>query len=221
MCALIRSHFDRRLAHLNDSVLELGNGARQAVLDGMRALLTNDAELARETIGNDAQLNRLRFDIEKDCYFLLATEQPVAGDLRRIVSALTVTGDLERIGDHGKKIARTALRMLEDPRPIPMDNLTRLSELASALVDRALQAYATNDVPEAEAVCQADDQVDAYYKQSFNLVIAAMLENPRLIGSGTQLLQVAHELERVGDRATNVAERVIYTVTGELNELNL
>ncbi len=111
--------------------------------------------------------------------------------------------------------------MMQDPRPIPFGDIPRLSQMALAMVDRALRAYAARDVAEADAICKADDQVDALYKQSFNVVLSYMLENPRLIGPGTQLIQAAHELERVADRATNIGERVIYSVTGELTELNV
>jgi phosphate transport system protein len=111
--------------------------------------------------------------------------------------------------------------MLEEPRPIPMADIQRMGEMALAMLDRALRAYATRDSAEADAICKADDQVDALYRQTFNVILSYMLENPRLIGAGTHLIQVAHELERVGDRATNVAERVIYSATGELVDLNV
>jgi len=187
---------------------------------GVQALVTGDAELAREVIDSDTAINALRYEVEQECYFLLATEQPVARDMRVIVSALIVSSDLERIGDHGKKIAQAYLRMLENPRPIPVTNIERMAAMALAMLDRALGVYATQDLGEARAVCNADDEVDAFYKQTFNVILSYMLENSRLIGSGTHLLQAAHELERVADRSTNVAERVIYSVTGELQDLN-
>jgi phosphate transport system protein len=215
-----RSHFEKRLAELNDDVLHLGGLARQAVIQSFRALENGDADQAREVIARDADANRLRYEIEGKCYALIATEQPVAGDLRAIVSALTIATDLERIADHGKKIARIYLRMLENPRSVSIAAMPRLAELAVALVDRALRSFARRDTTEAEAVCRDDDQVDALYKQTFNVLLSYMLEKPPLIGQCTHLLQVAHELERVGDRATNIGERVIYAVTGELIELN-
>ena len=216
-----RSHFDSELLHLREDVLELGVLARTAVARGVQALVEGDADLACEVIAADARINKLRFDIETECYALVATEQPVARDMRVIASALTVAADLERIGDHGKRIARIYQRMLEDPRPIPLGDIPRLSQIALAMLDRALRAVVSGDVAEAQAVCEMDDQADALYKQAFNVALSRMLENPRLIGAGTHLVQVAHELERVADRATNVAERVIYTVTGELVDLNV
>ncbi len=215
-----RGHFEKQLSQLRENVLELGSRARRAVADGLAALTTGDADLAREVIAADVGINRLRYDIEIECYSLLATEQPVARDMRAIVAALTIDNDLERIADHGKKIARIYLRVLEDPRPMPPGEVPALGELVLAMVDRALRAFATRDVAEAEAVCRADDQADAQYKRAFNAIVTQMVADPQRISAGTHLIQVAHELERVGDRATNVAERVIYTVTGELIELN-
>jgi len=216
-----RAHFAKELAQLNENVLHLGSMARHAVAQALHALLTRDADLAREVVAADPALNRLRYDVEAACYTLLATEQPVARDLRDVVAALTVAQDLERIGDHGKKIARICLRMVTETKAMPFGDLPQLGEMALAMLDRALRAYATNDTAEAEAICRDDDAVDALYKQTFNTVLSYMLERPRWIGAGTQLIQVMHELERVADRATNVAERVVYSVTGELIELNV
>ena len=216
----VRAHFDESLVRLNEDVLRLGSLARESVRRGVRALVEGDADLAREVISTDIGINDLRFHVEKECYALLATEQPVARDMRAIVSALIVSSDLERIGDHGKKIAQAYLRMLENPRPIPVTSIQRMADMALSMLERALGIYTTRDLEEAQAICDADDDVDAYYKQTFNVILSYMLENYRLIGSGTHLLQVAHELERVADRATNVAERVIYSVTGELADRN-
>jgi phosphate transport system protein len=216
-----RARFDRELTQLQVRILELGSLARTAVARGLQALIERNDDLAREVIAADAALNQLRYTIERDCYDLLVTEQPVAGDMRMIVSGVIIATELERIADHGKKIARIYLRMVDDPRPIPLGDIPRLGEMALGLLDRALLAIATRDVIEARAVCRGDDQVDALYKQAFNVTLSYMLENPRQIAAGTHLIQVAHELERVGDRATNLAERVIYAVTGELIELNV
>jgi phosphate transport system protein len=221
MVSGIRSHFERQLAQLNEDVLRLGSLAQQAVSHAVRALISGDPDLAREVISADLNINSLRLELEQRCYELLVTEQPVARDMRIVVSALTITTDLERIGDHGKKIAQIYLRMLENPRPIPMGDIQRLSDMALDLLEHALQAYARDDARDAEIVCKGDDAVDGLYKQTFNIILSYMLENPRLINSGTHLIQVAHELERVADRSTNIAERVIYTNTGELIDLNV
>ena len=216
----MRVRFDQELAELQEQVLLLGSRAGEAVAHGVQALMDGNTDLAREVIANDLAINDLRYAIEKSCYAMLAQEQPVAGDMRRIVAALTIVNDLERIGDHGKKIAKICLRMDGTPRPMPFGDVARLSGLALTLLDRGLRALASHDVAEARAVCAADDQVDALYKQMFNVALSHMLENSRAIAAGTYLIQVAHELERVGDRATNIAERLIYAITGELVDLN-
>ncbi len=221
MVAATRAHFSRALANLQEQVLELGSRARRSVADGLAALIHEDADLARAIIAADVAINRQRYDIEFECYSLLVTEQPVASDMRIIVAALTLAGELERIADHGKKIAGTYLRMIEDPRPMPLGEVPALGELSLTMLDQALRAFAERDIAAAEAICRTDDQADAQYKRVFNAIVKQMVEDPQRIGAGTHLLGVAHELERVADRATNIAERVIYTVTGELIELNL
>lgn len=221
MAAAARAHFSRALANLQEQVLELGSRARRSVADGLAALIHEDADLARTIIAADVAINRQRYDIEFECYSLLVTEQPVASDMRIIVAALTLAGELERIADHGKKIAGTYLRMIEDPRPMPLGEVPALGELSLTMLDQALRAFAERDIAAAEAICRTDDQADAQYKRVFNAIVKQMVEDPQRIGAGTHLLGVAHELERVADRATNIAERVIYTVTGELIELNL
>ncbi len=218
--AAIRSRFDRELAQLGEILLELGSRARQEVARGIEAYVQNDVDLAREVIGADTAINQLRYRIEEQCYALLALEQPVAGDLRAVVAALISAIEFERMADHGKKLARICLRTAADPRPIPTDDIVRLGELVLDMFDRVLRAIAGRDVAEARAVCQADDQVDAAYKQLFNVKLSYMLEDVRAIGPGTYQIQVAHELERVGDRTTNLAERLIYAVTGEMVDLN-
>lgn len=220
MGTMLRTRFDQELAKLNESILDLGSRARQAVSASLRALVDTDSDLAAEIIAGDLSINDLRFRVEKACYGLLVMEQPVAGDMRRIVAALIISNELERIGDHGKRIARFIQRMNNEPRVIPLTNILNMGDLALALVDRALQVYAQQDVAAAQQLCQDDDELDHLYKQTFNVTLSYMLEAPKNIGAGTYLIQVAHELERVGDRATNIAERVIYAKTGELSDLN-
>ena len=238
-----RIHFNRELLRLHEDVLGLGALARTAVVRATQALMHGDADLAAEVVAEDNRINDLRFEVEAECFELLATEQPVAGDMRRIVSLLTITNDLERIGDHGKKIARISLLMTGIPRLIPSaagvplvesrppngasqgalpwGNVQRMCDLSLKMLDQALHSLAANDVVEARAVCAEDDQVDALYKQMFNVALTYMLESPRAIAPGTYQIQVGHELERVADRATNIAERLIYAATGELLDLNV
>ncbi len=198
----------------------LGSRVRQEVAAGLRVFLENDPDWAGEVIAGDQAVNDLRYQIEQRCYALLAREQPVAGDMRTIVTALIVTTELERIADHGKKIARICRRTAGEPRPIPLDAIGHMGEMALAMLDDTLSALLVRDADAARAITARDDAVDALYKQTFNVALKYMLENPRAINAGTYLIQVADELERVADRATNIAERVIYLVKGELVDLN-
>ena len=221
MSPLLRSHFDMELARLNESVLDMGSRTRQMVGAAVRALMDNDLDLAAEVVAGDIAIDEARRRIEKQCYALLVMEQPVAGDMRNIVAALTIVGELERVGDHAKRIAKLQQRQSIVPTSIPMGGIDRMCELSLKLLDRALKAYASRDIEAAHQVCKDDDDIDHLYKQTFNVTLSYMLENTKSIGPGTYLIQVAHELERVGDRATNIAERTIYAETGELIELNL
>lgn len=216
----IRSHFDLALAQLAERLVDLGSRARQGVELGARSFVENDTVLAQQVIDADAAVNDLRYRVEEQCYEMLAMEQPVAIDLRTIVAALIIANEFERIGDHGKKVARIVMRTAADARPIPTMGISRMTELVLNMLDRTLVALAGRDIVEARIVCELDDQVDAYYKQLFNVSLSYMLENPRAISASTYQIQVGHELERVGDRATNVCERLIYAVTGELMDLN-
>ena len=222
MATAMRVRFEDELAGLNEQVLRLGSLARRAVDHSVVALTDADIDLAREVVAEDMTINRMRYDVEAQCYALIATEQPVAGDLRAIVAALIIGTELERIGDHGKKIAGVYLRMAANPRVPSMGDIPRMAVLSLAMLDRALRAFATSDASDGASICQADDQVDRLYKQTFNWLLSTMLETPRVISPATHLLQIAHaKLERVADRSTNIAERVIYSVTGELSDLNV
>jgi phosphate transport system protein len=218
--SLLRAHFDRELADLQEAILLLGSRARHAGEAGVRAFLENDPERAGEVVVGDQAINDLRFEIERRCYALLAREQPVAGDMRVIVTALTIASELERIGDHAKKIAQICQRTCGESRPIPLVGIDQMREIALSMLDDALSTISTRDVDAARVVSSRDDLVDALYKQTFNVTLTYMLESNRAISAGTHLIQVAHELERVADRATNIAERVIYVVSGELVDLN-
>jgi phosphate transport system protein len=217
----LRGHFGQELVSLAEGLQRLGRAAHDAVDQALTTLVHDDRELARSTMAGDEAINQMRFDIERACYDLIATEQPVASDLRAIVATLSIATDLERIADHGKKVANIALRMASVPRPASISDVQRMGQLSLVMLERALHSVATQDLVEARQVCQADDEVDGLYNQTFNVLLSYMLENPRTLSAGTYLIQAAHELERVGDRATNIAERVIYTVTGDLVELNL
>jgi phosphate transport system protein len=216
-----RAHFEQALTRLGEDVLQLGALVEGALIRAMDAVANDDDALAGGVIAGDAAVNDLRTAIEAECYRLLATEQPVARDMRTIVSALTVTSDLERIGDHAKKIASTYRRMAAFPGSVPISELQGLADVATDMLRRAMRAYTVQDVAAAEAICREDDLADSRYRRMFDQTLNAMVENPRDVGMGTYLIQMAHELERTADRATNIAERIIYNSTGKLLDLNV
>jgi phosphate transport system protein len=220
MTPSVRSHFERELIKLGERLIDMGSRARREVERGVTAFVENDIELAHQVVASDDEVNDLRYRIEEQCYLMLAMEQPVASDMRAIVAGLIIANEFERIGDHGKKLARMAIRIAADPRPIPLSGITRMGEIVLHMFDQLLVAMANRDAAAARAVCDIDDEVDAHYKQLFNLSLSYMLENARAISAGTYQIQAAHELERAGDRMTNVAERLVYAVTGELMDLN-
>jgi phosphate transport system protein len=220
MTPSLRSHFDRELARLAEQLLEVGSRARRAVDLGVQAFATGNGELAHEVISADTAINALRYRIEEACYALLALEQPMAGDLRTIVATLIMVNEFERIADHGKKLARICLRNTGDQGLSPNEDVLRMRAIVLSMLERVMVAVATRNVAEARALCRLDDDVDAHYRQLFNVTLSYMLENPRLIGPGTYHIQAGHELERIGDRVTNVAERLIYAVTGDMMDLN-
>jgi len=217
----MRVHFGQMLNKLTSDLLELGSRARGAVARGAQAFVENNPDLANDVISEDYTTNDMRYAIEQECYRLLAMEAPVVGDLRAIVAGLIVSIELERIADHGKKLAKITLRSRDLARPMPMDGLVRMSELAVEMLDRSMEAIARRDPEIAREVIAMDDALDALYKQLFNVTLSYMLEQNRAIGIGTYIIEAAHELERVGDRATNIAERVIYVITGQLADQNV
>jgi phosphate transport system protein len=216
-----RAGFKAQLETLEQDTVLLGGLARQAVAEALEALSTNDVELAADVVAHDIAINRQRFQVEAFCFALIATEQPVAGDLRVIVASLTIAAELERVGDHAKRIARLVIRLNDLSQSANRGDLPRMGRMALAMLDRVLRAFIARDVQESQAICRADDALDALYKQTFNVLLASMLAAPKAVNTGTYHLQIAHELERLGDRATNIAERIIYTVTGDLVDLNV
>ncbi len=215
-----RLTFDRDLAALQDDLLRLGSLVDAAIGQAMDALAGRDLRLARQIVADDARVNELRFQIEEGCVALIATQQPAASDLRAIVSAMSIVGDLERMGDHAAGIARTVLRMGNEPLLKPLIDMPRMAQECRAMLRRALDAYVTRDADLARRVADQDDTIDDLYKQIFRELLSFMVEDPHTTTRALYLLFSAHNLERIGDRAMNIAERVIFMTSGEMKELN-
>ncbi len=216
-----RNAFEIQLSALKNQVLDLGVEAGRAIAEGVEALKMRDRVLARAVIERDAEINRARYEIEEGCYTLIATQQPLASDLRELLSILLIAIELERIADHGKNLAEIVERMGDEPLLRPLVDIPRMSELTQKMLEQALEAFARNDPEMARAAIEMDDQMDNLYVQVFRIMMTFVLEDPRLVPRALNLLFAAHNLERAADRVTNIGERVIYAATGQLEELNV
>ena len=215
-----RVHFHHELAHLQDEVLVLGSMVEKATLRAVEALRLQDLASARAIDVGDALINRKRFDIEESAMLLMATQQPMASDLRRLAAILHIVTDLERMGDYAAGIARICVAIGEEPHIKPLIDIPRMAEIATSMLHDALEAFIARDVAAAESIARRDDDVDALYQQVYRELLALMLANPRTIDQATHLLWAAHNLERVADRVQNICERVVFMVTGRMQELS-
>ena len=217
----MRRTFDEDLRLLQDETLELGGMVGDALRRAVIALKAQDLAESRRVIEGDETINAKRFEIEGACLRLIATQQPMAGDLRSIAAVLEIITDLERCADYAAGISKIALMIGKEPFIKPLIDIPRMMELVTAMMEQALQTFVDRDVEEARRVAEMDDEVDALYNQVYNELLSYMLQDPRTIHQATHLLWVAHNLERFADRVTNICERVIFTVTGEMREINI
>jgi phosphate transport system protein len=216
----MRRTFDKDLRELQDEVLVLGDMVGKAVIRSVEALKARDHDASRDVVQGDAAINEKRFAIEADCLRLIATQQPMARDLRSIAAVLEIITDLERIGDYASGVARINIMMGHEPLIKPLIDVPRMAELVVDMLHRALVAFSTLDVEAARAIALEDDAVDSLYDQVYRELLTFMMADPHAINQATHLLWVTHNLERVGDRVTNICERVVFTATGEMREMN-
>ena len=214
-----RRTFEQELQRLQDDVLALGSMVEQALVQSVATLKQRDFAGSRRLIAADRAINQRRYAIEGEALTLIATQQPMAGDMRLLAAILEIAGELERIGDYAKGIARINLLIGEQPLVKPLIDLPIMANKVRDLLHQALQAFAQRDVDLARALPKRDDEVDGLYRQIYRELLTHILADPSVIEQANQLLWVAHNLERAADRVTNLCERVVYTVTGELVEL--
>jgi len=217
---MVRETFDRELQVLQDEVLVLGSMVENALTESVLVLKRRDVEGARTVIAGDRDINRKRFAIENDAIALIATRQPVARDLRTLAAVLEIVTELERMGDYAKGIARICLMMGAAPPLKPLMDLPLMAEKAREMLHLALDAFVRRDVELAREIPARDDEVDALYNQVYRELLTYIMADPHTIDRATHLLWVAHNLERTADRVTNICERVVFTVTGELIEMD-
>ena len=218
---MTRTAFERQLADIQSDMLSMAAMVDSAIERSVRALVDRDLQLAKEVVDDDAAVNDRRYALEEKCLALIATQQPLAVDLRTIVAVLHVTVDLERMGDHAEGIAKVAI-MLDQDAPIkPSADIPRMAEIGRQMLADSLEAFKERDAGRARATCDEDDKVDALYETVYRELIGHVINNPEEIEPATHLTWVAHNLERIADRVTNICERVVYLVEGKIQELNV
>ncbi|MDM7998581.1 MAG: phosphate signaling complex protein PhoU [Dehalococcoidia bacterium] len=214
-----RESFDRHLHELQDDVLVMASMVEKALERSMEALKKRNLEMAHLVIEDDAKINQKRFDIEEKCVELIATQQPMASDLRVIIAVLNIIVDLERIADHAEGNAKIAVMIGNEPPLKPLIDLPRMNQKTIEMLRRSLDAFVNRDAEAARSICSEDDEVDNLYDQVFRELLTFMAEDGRTITRATRLIWVAHNLERSADRVTNICERVVYLVTGKMAEI--
>ena len=219
--ATTRSTFDRRLAELKDDVLILGSMVDKAIGRSIDALKRRDLNESEIIISDDMKINRKRFDIEEKCLLLLATQQPMASDLRVIAAAMHIITDLERMADHAEGIAKINLMLRDEPPIKPLVDIPIMADKAREMLRRSLDLFVARDAEGSKALASEDDQVDALYDRVYRDLLEIMIRDPSTITRATYLLWVAHNLERIADRVTNICERVVFMVTGRMEETNV
>jgi phosphate transport system protein len=215
----IRSTFHKRLREIQDDVLGMGSMVSKAILRSIEALKNRDLDLARQIVADDQKINHERFEIEEKCIQLIATQQPMASDLRIIVAVLNIISEVERIGDYAEGIAKIAIMIGDEPPLKPLIDIPRMAEQTVDMLRRSLDAFVNHDADTARKIATEDDLVDNLYNQVFRELLVFMMEDPRTVTRATRLIWVAHNLERGADRVTNICERVVFVVTGKMEEI--
>jgi phosphate transport system protein len=215
-----RETLDHKIREILDDVLMLDSMVEKASLDAVDALKRRDLDAARRVYAADQQINEKRYQIENETVVTIATQQPVmAGDLRFLASVLVIITELERIGDYAKGIAQICLRMGYEPPVKPLIDIPRMCQIGVSMLHRAVAAFVSGDVDAARLIPRDDDEVDALYNQIYRELVTIMLTDPSIIDRANYLMWVAHNLERMADRVTNICERTVYVGTGEMREI--
>jgi len=213
---VVRADFDRSLEELQGELVGLGEMVEKAILKSMDALERRDLTIAYEVIAEDDQIDEKRFELEEKCIDLIATQQPLAVDLRTLLAVLHIAVELERMGDYAEGIGKICMIIGDDePVPTPLQ-LPQMAQMGIAMLRRSLKSLVERDTDLANDVWDSDDEVDALYDGVCHQIFLDMGEHPKAIEASTHFLWVAHDLERIADRATNIAERVIFMVTGKI-----
>ena len=217
---MIRQAFQEQINELLEDLLEMGQMVADAIDLAVQALAKQDEDLAQQVIDFDDEVNAVQHDIDEKCLVLIATQQPMASDLRAILAVSNIAAELERIGDYAEGIARLAIKLSARPLLKPLIDIPRMAAEGRRMLMTSLEAFARQDVEAALQIGKDDDVVDALYDQVYRELLVFMMEDPHTITQATYLVWVAHNLERIADRTTNIAERVIFMDSGKIVDLN-
>ncbi|MDQ0177047.1 phosphate signaling complex protein PhoU [Bacillus chungangensis] len=216
----VRQMFDSQLHELHKNLLSMGMLVDAAIYKAVKSLVDKDAALAQEVVEGDQTINEMELEIERRSFELIALQQPVGSDLRRIVTTIKVATDLERMADHAVSIAKVAIRLHNDAYAKPLIDIPEMGELVKDMVHKALNAYIDIDLEAAKSIAARDDQLDHHFYAIYGDLVNLMIQDSRHIEQATYLIFVAQYLERIGDYVTNICEWIIYLKTGKLVELN-
>jgi phosphate transport system protein len=216
---MLRKTFESEIQQVKDDVLVLGSMVEQAIIDSVEALKKRDIKAAEKIFQGDRAINKKRFDIENKLMVLIATQQPMAHDLRLLASTMEIISELERMGDYAKGIANINIRMGDTPLLKPLIDVPRMAQIGADMLHSSLTAFVNEDVETAQSLPVKDDEVDALYNQIYRELMTFIIQDPTNIERANWLLWVAHNLERFADRVTNICERTIFIATGEMAEI--
>jgi phosphate transport system protein len=216
---MIRHTFHQQLELLKGDLLSMGAFVEKQIEQSIDALKRRDVPMAEATAARDSEVDNMRYEIEEQCIQLFATQNPLASDLRTVAATLIVANELERMGDYAEGICKLTIKMAGEPPLKPLIDIPRMAAIAQSMLRRALQAFVTRDEAAARQIWQEDDELDQLYQQILRELLSYMLESPASVTRATYLLWVAHNLERIGDRVSNIAERVIFLTTGQLSRV--
>lgn len=217
---MARKIFESNLEELHNDLLKMGDIVEKQIYQSIEALVNKDISLAEKTIKDDDIVDNMQYEIEDKCIKLIATQQPLAGDLRKIFSTIKIVTDLERMADHAVDISKTAKILANEEYMKELVDIPKISKLVKKMIEQSLDSYVNADVEKAYEVCKMDDEVDEIYEQVFKELLVFMSSDPRLINQAAQFLFICKFLERIADHTTNICESTIYLVTGVQVDLN-
>ena len=219
--AMVRVEYAHELEGLRGAVVAMSSMVDKAISRSIESLIRQDVRTAEEIIAADRSVNNQRWAIEEDALRIIATQAPMAGDLRTVAASIHIVTDLERMGDHAAGIAKIVVATASEPLLKPLVDVPRMAEIARGMLNDAITAFIEGDAEEARRIAMIDDEVDALYEQVYRELLTYMMADPSTINRATHLLWVAHNLERIADRVTNICERVVFAETGKLTEINV